>query len=251
MFSFFKRRKPISKSLSFIGADMHNHILPGIDDGSPDLDTSFQLIDTLLELGYQKFVCTPHILLEIHPNNKTTISNAWHQLTNGLNSKGLEVPVEFAAEYMLNFEFDELLENDNILSFGNKQVLIEMSYAVESPNIREAIFTLQTRGYKPILAHPERYPYYFHRFEHYEHLIDAGCDLQLNLLSLTGYYGKPIKNVAEKLVEKDLISWVGTDLHHHRHLGALMQLSNDTRVLRYLDKIKNLKNPSLLNQHHT
>jgi protein-tyrosine phosphatase len=247
MFSFFKRSRGISRSLEFIAADMHNHLLPGIDDGSPDVETSLQLIDVLLELGYQKFVCTPHIILEIHPNDKETISNAWQVLKDGLQSKGLNVPVAYAAEYMLSFDFDEILEQGNILPFGNKQVLIEMSYAVESPNIKEAIFTLQTKGYKPILAHPERYPFYFNRMQNYEELVDAGCDLQVNMLSLTGYYGKPIKNMAEKLIDKGWISWVGTDIHHHRHLAALMQLSNDKKVLRYLDKITNLKNPSLLN----
>lgn len=247
MFSFFKRSPRISSSLEFIGADMHNHLLPGIDDGSPDVEISLQLVEVMQELGYQKFVCTPHVILEVHPNNKETISEACGIFKTGLQTKGWNFPVEYAAEYMLNFDFDELLEKDNILSFGKQQVLIEMSYAVESPNIKEAVFKLQTKGYRPILAHPERYPYYFSNLNYYEELVDAGCDLQVNLLSLTGYYGKPIKRMAQKLIDKGLISWAGSDLHHHRHLSALMQLSNDRKVLRYLDKIKNLKNPSLLN----
>lgn len=247
MFSFFKRKPAISRNLSFIGADMHNHILPGIDDGSQDVDTSLQLIDGLLELGYQKFICTPHIILEVHPNNASTIGNAWEVLNKEMKQQGLHVPIEYSAEYMLNFDFDNLLKDGKIIPFGNKQVLIEMSYAVESPNIKAAIFELQTKGFRPILAHPERYPYYFHKVNYYEELMDAGCDLQLNMLSLTGYYGKPIKKMAEKLVDKGWISWLGTDLHHHRHLGALMQLSTDAKVLRYIDKVKKLKNPSLLN----
>ncbi|MES2647123.1 MAG: CpsB/CapC family capsule biosynthesis tyrosine phosphatase [Bacteroidota bacterium] len=247
MFSFFKRNPKISRNLNFIGADMHNHLLPGIDDGSQDVETSLQLIDVLLELGYQKFVCTPHVILEVHPNDETTISDAWQVLKNGLAQKGLDIPIEYSAEYMLNFDFDSILNEGRIIPFGNKQVLIEMSYAVESPNIKDAIFELQTKGFRPILAHPERYPYYFHKVKYYEELMDAGCDLQINMLSLTGYYGKPIKKMAEKLIDNGWITWIGTDLHHHRHLGALIQLSNDSKVLRYLDKIKNLKNPSLLN----
>ena len=246
MFSFFKRSPRISRSLNFIGADMHNHLLPGIDDGSPDLETSLELVDALLELGYQKFICTPHVILEVHPNNATTIGNAWQELQDGLHEKGLNIPIEYSAEYMLNFEFDSLLKEGQLIPFGNKQVLIEMSYAVESPNIKEAIFELQTKGFKPILAHPERYPFYFHRIQYYEELVDAGCDLQVNMLSLTGYYGKPVKKMAEKLIDKGWISWIGTDIHHHRHLGAIMQLAQDAKVLKYLDKIKNLKNPSLL-----
>jgi tyrosine-protein phosphatase YwqE len=146
---------------------------------------------------------------------------------------------------MLNFEFDDLLHEGKVLPFGNNHVLIEMSYAVESPNIKEAIFALQTNGYRPILAHPERYPYYFHNLENYESIYDTGCDLQLNILSLTGYYGKPIQRMAEKLLEKGWFSWIGSDLHHERHLGALLQLSADKKILKQLEKIKNLKNQTL------
>jgi tyrosine-protein phosphatase YwqE len=245
MFSFFKRKPQPARSLEFLGTDMHNHLLPGIDDGSSDVETSLQLIEGMMELGYSKFVCTPHIILEVHPNNYETISAAHGKFTNALKEKGLNVPVEFAAEHMLNFDFDNQLAENRVLPFGNKHVLIEMSYAVESPNIKEAIFELQTKGYRPILAHPERYPYYFHRMEYYEEIKDAGCDLQLNILSLTGYYGKPIQKMAEKLIDKGWISWVGSDLHHHRHLAALMQLSTDTKVLKWLDKIKDLKNSTI------
>ena len=246
MFSFFRRKRQPARSLEFIGYDMHNHLLPGIDDGSPDVETSLQLIEGMMEVGYSKFISTPHVILEVHPNDKESISAAHSKFTSALQEKGLNVPVQYAAEYMLNFDFDNLLAENQVLPFGNKQVLIEMSYAVESPNIKEAIFELQTKGYKPILAHPERYPFYFHRVQYYEELVDAGCDLQVNMLSLTGYYGKPIKNMAEKLIDKGWISWVGTDVHHFRHLGALMQLATDSKVLKYIDKIKNLKNPSLL-----
>ncbi len=246
MFSFFKRTPKVSNSLSFIGADMHNHLLPGIDDGSPDVETSLFLLEKMMELGYKKFISTPHVILEVHPNNKETISNAWQQFDAGIKERGLTVATEYAAEYMLNFDFDILLKEDKVLSFGNKNVLIEMSYAVESPNLRDAIFILQTKGYRPILAHPERYPYLFHNLNYYEQLVDSGCDLQINLLSLIGYYGKPIKTVAEKLIDKGLISWVGTDLHHDRHLAALTDLASSSKALKYIDKIINLKNPSLL-----
>lgn len=245
MFSFFKRRPQPARSLEFIGFDMHNHLLPGIDDGSDSVQTSLLLMEGMMEVGYSKFVCTPHIIPEVHPNNRATISAAWEKLNTAIKEKGWDVPLAYAAEFMLNFEFGELLENGKILPFGHNHVLIEMSYAVESPNIRESIFQLQTKGYKPILAHPERYPYYFHNLRNFEEIIDAGCDLQLNILSLTGYYGKPIQKIAEKLIEKGWISWVGSDLHHDRHLAALRQLSTDSKILKQLDKIRNIKNRTL------
>jgi tyrosine-protein phosphatase YwqE len=245
MFSFFKRRPQPARSLEFIGFDMHNHLLPGIDDGSADVETSLQLMQGMMEVGYSKFICTPHIIPEVHPNNKQTISAAFGKLLTAVEEKQWSAELAYSAEFMLNFEFDDLIKNGQVLPFGNNQVLIEMSYAVESPNIKEAIFHLQTKGYRPILAHPERYPYYYHNFSLYEQLVDAGCDLQLNILSLTGYYGKPAQKIAEKLIKLGWFSWVGTDLHHERHLGALLQLSTDKKVLQQLDKIKNIKNQSL------
>jgi tyrosine-protein phosphatase YwqE len=246
MFSFFKRTASPQNSFEFMGADMHNHLTPGIDDGSPDVDTSMQLMEGMMQLGFNTFISTPHVISDVHPNTPETISTAWATLKSAVTEAQWPVGMGVAAEYMLNYDFDSLLANDSLLTFGKKQILIEMSYAVESPNLKEAIFALLTRGYRPILAHPERYNYYHHRFAFYEEITDHGCELQINLLSLGGYYGKPIKAIAEKLIDKGLINWLGTDLHHARHLDALVKLSNDAKALRYCKKIKGLSNASLV-----
>ncbi len=226
---------------------MHNHILPGLDDGSPDVETSVQLTEGLLELGYQKIISTPHILSDLYPNNANTIFSAHNILMPALQALHSGYQAAYAAEYMIDFEFEELLRNKQILSFGkDKYVLIEMSYLVESPNLRNVIFGLLTSGYLPILAHPERYGYLHHKFSDYEVFRDAGCDLQVNILSLIGYYGGDSQKIAEKLIDQGLISWVGTDMHHHNHLNALRELAANKRALKYLGKIKNLKNPGLL-----
>jgi tyrosine-protein phosphatase YwqE len=139
-----------------------------------------------------------------------------------------------------------MVAKKEILPLAGKYVLVEMSYAVESPNIRDTIFQLQTKGWRPILAHPERYPYYHRRMSNYEDLLDAGAEFQINLLSLTGYYGKPIQKMAEKLIELQWVNWVGTDLHHERHLQGLFGLCQQKSAMNYLHKIKHLKNDSLL-----
>lgn len=245
MFSFFRKNKAAANNaFSTIGVDMHNHLLPGIDDGSPDSDTSLRLIEGLLNLGYEKFYSTPHVLGEVHPNTPATIGAAADRLQAALIANPTPL-AGFAAEYMIDYEAEERMLQGEVLTLPGGYVLIEMSYAVESPNVRDMIFQLQTKGYKPILAHPERYPYYYGRFDQYESFLDAGADLQINLLSLGGYYGKPAQKVAEKLIEQGFINWLGTDMHHDRHLAALQQLATNTKALRLIEKIKRLKNREL------
>ena len=246
MFSFFKKKEPaISDTLSCIGADMHNHLLPGIDDGSPDVDTSLILLESLMQLGYHTVYCTPHVLGEVHPNTPTSIEDAYRKLKTATDEKGWTSLKGFSAEYMTDYDFEAILEKNDLVELPGKRILIEMSFAFESPNIREMIFQLQTKGYEPILAHPERYPFYFDRFDKYESFVDAGADLQINILSLAGYYGKPSQKVAEKLLDEQLVTWVGTDLHHDRHLASLQKLAADKNIIKRLERIKLLKNRSL------
>jgi tyrosine-protein phosphatase YwqE len=245
MFSFFFRNKIHHKNaLQFIGADMHNHILPGIDDGSPDIAVSLQLTEGLMELGYHSMVCTPHIIPDLYPNNELTISHAFRLFSEAKPADAMPGGVVFAAEYLVDYDFERRLKLNELLIFGKQRyILIEMSYLVESPNLKEMIFELIINGFQPILAHPERYHFYHHRMEIYEELLDAGCMLQVNLLSLTGYYGAKIKSVSEKLISKGMISWVGTDMHHLGHLEGLKRLASDKKILQTLKNIKNLKNP--------
>lgn len=247
MFSFFSnKQKASTDSLKCIGIDMHNHLLPGIDDGSPDVDTSLRLMQGMMDVGYDCFYCTPHVLGEVHPNTPATIGLAFQKLQEAVVEKGYQVSMGYSAEYMTDYEVENIINSGNLVTLPGRHVLIEMSYAVESPNIKDVIFLLQTKGYSPILAHPERYPYYFSRFNAYESFLDAGADLQINILSLSGYYGNDTKKIAEKLLDADFITWVGTDLHHDRHLAALKQLASSPKIVSKLEKIKNLKNRQLI-----
>lgn len=247
MFSFFFRNKTgYRNALSFIGTDMHNHILPGIDDGSPDTDISIKLTEGLFELGYHSMVCTPHIISDLYPNNPVTIEDAHQRFIKAAPQNLLPNGVGYAAEYMLNFDFEAILSSKNLLFFGEKRfVLIEMSYLVESQNLKKMVFELIINGYQPILAHPERYHFYHFQPKVYEELVDAGCMLQLNILSVGGHYGGKIRSVAEKLIQKNLFTWVGTDMHHIGHLEILKRMASDKKILRTLEKIKNLQNPEL------
>lgn len=224
---------------------MHSHLLPGLDDGSQNVEDSISYIKDLYTLGYRKFICTPHIISDLYPNSRQTIEPAYQLLKQRLVEEGVPVEILFSAEFMVNIDFEDVISQNQLLPFGKeKYLLIEMSYLAPSPNIKDVVFELIMKGYQPILAHPERYSYYHHNIELIEEFRESGCLLQLNLLSLTGYYGKGVKRVADHLIKQKMVSFAGTDLHHERHLALLQKLTTDKKIMEQLQEIK-WKNNSL------
>ena len=222
MFSIFKKKSAVDVDLSALGTDMHSHLLPGIDDGSPDDATSLTLIKGLQQLGYRNFITTPHIMWDVHQNDAASITKAHQQLQQSLKQDGLTTSIRAAAEYFLDDHFDALLsKNVPLLTIKDNWVLVEFSFIAPPRNVKEILFELQIKGYKPILAHPERYNFLVSHKEMYDELKEAGCYFQLNLLSLTHYYGKITNDLAQYLIKKKYIDLLGTDLHHQRHLDAL------------------------------
>lgn len=217
MFSIFKKKNIVS-DIEWLGVDIHSHLLPGIDDGSPDVEQSVFLIKSLNELGFSKFICTPHIFQELYPNTPVTISEALDLTKEALKVADVHVELSAAAEYMV----DEMFEvEDGLMILPNDYILVEMSYLNETPNIEKVIFDLQIKGYKVILAHPERYNFYHKAYEKFHRYREMGVLFQLNLLSVTGYYGKEVKRAAEYLLGTGCYDLAGTDLHHEKHLNAL------------------------------
>jgi protein-tyrosine phosphatase len=246
MFSIFKRTERIAPDLSFIGADMHSHLLPGIDDGLKTAEEAIAFISELYKLGYRKLVCTPHIICDMYPNNPEIILSKLELVRTALNKTGIDITIEAAAEYMVDIEMEKyILSGEPLLTFGNNLILIEMSYVGASPNIEQVIFQLRLKGLQPVVAHPERYFFYHYDFENYQRFIDLGCLMQVNLLSLLGYYGKPVKIVAEKLLKNNMIALLGTDLHHERHLIALKELASKKEFYKMMEGVE-IKNKKLL-----
>lgn len=247
MFSIFKKKKKVRLDLSGLVADMHSHLLPGIDDGSPDTETSLQLINGLQELGYRKFITTPHILWDMYKNDANTIGAAHQELQQAaMLQNNSTVPVTAAAEYFLDEHFDELLENDvPLLTIHKNWVLVEFSFVTTPLNFKDKLFTMQMKGYQPVLAHPERYLYFMSDRKWYDELKDAGCYFQLNILSLAGYYGKASLQLAHYLIGKQYVNLLGTDCHHFRHLDTLR---NAHHIMEPVDSLLNsgkLLNPTL------
>jgi len=237
MFNFFKKEKrgePVPEYLPF-DTDIHSHILPGIDDGSPDIATSLLLIEGLYNAGIRKTVATPHIIGDLYRNTPETINNALEKVIEGCRKKGIPIEITAAAEYMLDDHFMELLQKDEPLLTLHKNVLLtEISYSTTPENLEEIVAAINEKGYKPILAHPERYHFFQQKFDEYFYLNEIGFVLQVNLLSLAGYYGGKATKAAKFILENNLADLVGTDLHHHKHLAAINRPENRQVFHQYL-----------------
>jgi len=246
MFSIFKKKSKVSVDLSGIGTDMHSHLLPGIDDGSPDIETSIQLISGLQELGYRNFITTPHILWDMYKNDAATITSAYAKLQYAFLENNFKASVKPAAEYFLDEHFDELLETDTpLLTLHDNWVLVEFSFVTTPLNFKEKLFNMQMKGYQPVLAHPERYLYFMADKKWYDELKSAGCFFQVNILSLAGYYGKASLQLAHYLINKQYVNLLGTDCHHSRHLNALRSSPDIMEPIQSLLDSGQLLNPSL------
>lgn len=224
MFGLFEKKIALTELLK--GAkDIHNHLLPGIDDGSPNLQSSIELINMYKDLGITEMYATPHTMADYYPNTPDTINTSLAKLKEALIQNNLgEIKIKAASEYMVDPYFDKIIENDEILTLKDKHVLIEMSYLRESPNFDEAVYKLQLKGYKPILAHPERYLFYIDDDTIFTQMKNKGIKLQLNALSLSKYYGEKINKKAKELLKEGLYDFIGLDTHKTRHLTVLNRI---------------------------
>jgi protein-tyrosine phosphatase len=223
--------------------DIHSHLLPGIDDGSKDNDNSLALINALREYGFGQFITTPHVLTGVYNNTRNGILGVEAATKTFLKGQGIQHPFKAAAEYLMDDSFLNLIKSgERLLTLKDDYVLVEMSYLNPPMQLYDCIYELQLAGYKPVLAHPERYMFYHLKQEEYKKLKRVGCLFQLNLLSLTGYYGKPVFEIAQKLLEENMIDFTGSDTHHDRHTAAY---KNEVLLKNTAPLIKALENNSL------
>lgn len=234
MFGFFKKKeykKEITFDYSSIMVDMHSHVLPGIDDGAKNPEESIVLIKKMMALGIKKIIATPHIMADYYRNTPETINESLTILKEELNKQKIDIVVEAAAEHYFDETFEGRIDRQELMTIGDNYVLFEFSFINQPPNTIPVVQKLKDLGYKPILAHPERYPYM--EIEQFKSLHDWGVLLQLNTISLTGYYGKESKKMAEDLIDAQLIDFISSDMHHLRHAEAFKHALK----MPYLEKV--------------
>lgn len=224
MFDFlFSKKKAQAEAevpayFEMFGADLHSHLIPGIDDGSTDLMTSLRMIKRMRQMGIRKIATTPHVS-EVYPNDRDSIFDGLIRLKQLIKYEGVDVELTAAAEYMINDLFEQALSDDlPLLTLPNRHVLVEMPHVSEPINLFRVLAMLNAKGYVPILAHPERYRFYNRNLFLFEKIKDCGCLFQVNALSLVGYYGAAVTDCAWLLMNNRLIDFVGTDFHHERHI---------------------------------
>ena len=231
--------------LKHLKTDLHSHLIPGIDDGSPDMETTILLLKKFIDLGYQKVITTPHIMSDYYRNTPEIINKGLDLVRKEIDAQKLPIEIDAAAEYNLEPNFVSLLKEKNILSFGSQNyVLFELSFFEEPPDLSETIWLMRDQGYTPVLAHVERYAYWHLDTDKYEEMLNRGVKLQLNIGSVTGAYGPEVKRIANQLIKDNIIDFIGSDCHHEQHL-EMISYASKLPIFHQLVHQKQLLNNSL------
>ena len=219
--------------LAVLGTDVHSHFIPGIDDGAPHLEASIELLTAMAELGYRKVITTPHSMADGYKNTPEIILGGLEKLRAEVRRQGVNIEVEAAAEYYLDHELEQRVVKKEVLTFGDKLLLFELPFISEPTILLTVIFQMQTQGYRPVLAHPERYGFWYNDFNKYETLKERGVLFQLNLVALSGAYGPQTKQIAQRLIDAGYYELIGSDCHNMNHIQAI----RNTLTRPYLHKL--------------
>jgi len=248
MFSFFKKKEKSKKEITFnyssIAVDMHSHVLPGIDDGAQNVEESVYLVKRMMALGIKKIIATPHIMIDFYRNTPETINNALALLRTELANQGIDIQVEAGAEHYFDETFEPRVDEGKLVPFGDNYVLYEYPFINQPFNWFEVMQKMLQASYKPILAHPERYPYL--TTDTMTMMRGWGCKMQMNTISLTGYYGKDVKKRAEEMVDLKIVDFISSDMHHPRHADAFADVLTTSYIEKLLFNDYPLKNIELL-----
>ena len=220
MFSIFKSKPKLKELIPSDYVDIHSHLLPGIDDGAQNNEDSRFILTEMKKLGFKKAITTPHTIKNVWDNSKEDIENTYTKLKADLPQETDNLQLGVASEYFMDENFLAQFKAETLLTLKDNYVLVEMSYLNPPMQLLEILFELQLKGYQPVLAHPERYNFYHNNFKMYEELKKAGCLFQMNLLSSVGYYGKEVSIAADTLLGKNMIDFVGSDIHHVNHIQS-------------------------------
>jgi len=218
MFGLFKSKPELKKLIPNNYVDIHSHLMFGIDDGAQTKDDTKTIIESMKSLGFEQAIATPHTTPLVWDNTKEGILAKYDEVLNVLPTEAESLQLRVASEYMMDESFLQRIQSEKLLTLKDNYVLVEMSYINPPIQLMDILFHLKSNGYEIVLAHPERYNFYHKNTEMYKKLKKAGCKFQMNLLSTTGYYGGHVLEAANYLLNNDMIDFVGSDIHHTKHI---------------------------------
>lgn len=233
----FKRKSTPRPIFEVLGTDMHCHLVPQVDDGSKCFEESVECLHTLKAVGFNKVFITPHFQYPRFDNDEDDIRLRYQNLKLRAIEEGVDIEMAgIAGEYRIDSGFRSRMETPRFMKVADKYLLVEFSLHQQMMGCDEMIFDLQMQGYDIILAHPERYPYLNLMGSRMEQLKNQGVFFQVNALSLGGFYGEEPKRRAYQMLENGWVEFMGTDTHNGMYAQALVDLSNDRKVEKVLNK---------------
>ena len=211
--------------------DIHSHVLPGIDDGCKIATESLEILKGLEEQGITDLICTPHYIAEtsqVSPKAQNQI--LLEALQDRAEKNGLSIKLHLGNEIYINKDIEKLLRYKKISPLaGSKYLLIELPMSGEFEQYDDILLNLVQKGWKVILAHPERYHSFQKHYEKITELHQQGILLQCNLGSFIGQYGKNAKKTAQKIAKDKMIFCLGSDIHHARNYKEITKAQNKLR----------------------
>lgn len=233
MISFFSSSKKILKTGVLQGmTDVHAHLLPGVDDGVPSEEEARVAMTYLAEIGVERMFLTPHIMADIPLNRPTALRTSFATFQQNCPSS---IEFRLAGEYMLDAGFRGQME-EGLLTLGERNVLVETSYLAAPPHLQNMLYEILLNGYKPVLAHPERYLYM--SAADLQMLKKQGCQFQMNVSSLASIYGKRVMHLACGLLKEGMYDFIGSDFHNRNtYTNGLSNIVLDRSQLKSVKKL--------------
>ena len=242
---FFRNNNTDFPDFSSIGTDLHCHVLPGMDDGAATMSESLKMISEMARLGFTKIIATPHVISSLYPNTKEQILGQLSHLQEVLEERqkaegrgqmeGTGIKIEASGEYHMDGELIGLVERGEVIPFGKENyLLVELPWSKPWFSYEEILREMQSAGYLPVIAHPERVPWMMGNMKLYQKLIDLGVLFQLNLNSLNGMYGFPARMAANSLIDAGMISFTGSDAHYMGHVNELPKVLHNKHFVKLM-----------------
>ncbi len=194
--------------------DIHTHVIPGLDDGAPDIETALGMLEIAASEGIKHLIATPHYISGERENSLSEVRSRYEELLEAAGSKGLDITIYLGSEVFLTPELPDLVRDGRVSSLGGSSyILIEFPMASIPVYARDVIFRLRLMDYVPVIAHPERNRLMARDPNLLYDFLEQGALSQVNSTSITGVYGRTVKEAALTILRHDMAHFVASDAH--------------------------------------